>query len=61
MGMTQDAIDALECRNAEWQKSRRRFGPFTWGHLVDGFYGFHCPEIERPRALTEDDLIRFGS
>eukprot|EP00969_Alexandrium_andersonii_P076501 3372716-Alexandrium_andersonii.AAC.1 len=42
--MTATAVGALEYHNAEWQQARRRYGPFTWGHLAGGFCGFHCPE-----------------
>eukprot|EP00969_Alexandrium_andersonii_P126094 5574477-Alexandrium_andersonii.AAC.1 len=35
----------LEFRNQEFHAGRRRFGPWTWGHLADGFYGFRCPEL----------------
>eukprot|EP00969_Alexandrium_andersonii_P116672 5158199-Alexandrium_andersonii.AAC.1 len=57
MEMTLEAIEKLEFHSSEHRAGRRGFGPWTWDHLADGFYGFHCPEVRLLPALAEDGLI----
>eukprot|EP00969_Alexandrium_andersonii_P026866 1172056-Alexandrium_andersonii.AAC.1 len=57
MEMMPEAVAELEFHSSEFRAGRRRFGPWTWGHLADGFYGFRCTEIRQHPALTSDDLI----
>eukprot|EP00969_Alexandrium_andersonii_P212063 9365204-Alexandrium_andersonii.AAC.1 len=59
--MTPEAVAEFVFRGQDFQAGRRRFGPWTRGHLLGGFYGVHCPEIRLQPALTCDDPVYLWS
>eukprot|EP00969_Alexandrium_andersonii_P134426 5947390-Alexandrium_andersonii.AAC.1 len=56
MHMTDEALDALQWH--KFEAGHRRWGPWTRGHLENGFYGVRCLELYGQEALQVDDLIR---
>eukprot|EP00969_Alexandrium_andersonii_P007815 341149-Alexandrium_andersonii.AAC.1 len=60
MFLTSQAITALEDHNKEVEAGRRnkKIKPWNWDHLIDGFYGTHCPDISRHETLQQEDVVR---